>query len=122
MYSYVDANAVSTTPFLVQFAIDSATGQVVEKRWPAIRGSTGLFTFNTANQPSLTRTLPGRILSTSVLFSYLDVNGNVLTVGTAAQRALVRSVTVNVTLPAASAGSAVVLQNTVGIPNASTGN
>jgi prepilin-type N-terminal cleavage/methylation domain-containing protein len=122
MYSYVDANAVSTTPFLVQFTIDSTTGQVVEKRWPAIAGAAGLFTFNTANQPSLTRILPGRILSTSAIFTYLDANGAALTVGTnLAQRALVRSVTVNVTLQAASA-SAVTLQNTVGIPNASTGN
>ncbi|MCU1525668.1 MAG: hypothetical protein JWO18_2562 [Microbacteriaceae bacterium] len=116
MYSYVDANAVSTTPFLVQFSIDSATGQVLEKRWPASVGATGLFSFNTTAQPSLTRTLPGRILSTSSLFTYLDVNGNALTVGTnAAQRALVRSVTVTVSLQSASA--AVTLQNTVGIPN-----
>jgi prepilin-type N-terminal cleavage/methylation domain-containing protein len=129
MYSYVDSNAVTTTPFLVQFSIDPATGQLQERRWPAIVSTTGLFTFDQTKTPTLFRTLPGRITSPGTLFSYPDPAspGNNLPFSNGAlsptNLAVVNSVTVSVTLQASSNSTIqpVTLSNTVGMPNLNLG-
>jgi prepilin-type N-terminal cleavage/methylation domain-containing protein len=130
MYSYVDSDPVTTTPVLVQFTINATTGQLQEKRWPAIVGTTGLFTFNQANTPTLSRTLPGRITSASqsTLFTYYQAGSATPLAFTSgallpAQLALVDSVTVSVTLQASSNTTIqpATLSNTVGMPNLNLG-
>jgi prepilin-type N-terminal cleavage/methylation domain-containing protein len=123
LYSYVDSNVVTTTPFLVQFSINS-TGQLQEQRWPAIVGSTGLFTFDQTKTPVLTRILPGKI--TGNLFSYANASGTIAIPSggfTGAQLGQINSVTVTVTLQAS--GNPTIqpatLQNTVGMPNLNLG-
>jgi prepilin-type N-terminal cleavage/methylation domain-containing protein len=127
MYSYVDSNVVTTTPFLVNFSIDPATGQLQEKRWPATVGTTGLFTFDQTKAPTLSRTLPGKITSPSTLFSYADATPTTLPftggVLSATNRAAATSVTITVTLQASSNSTVkpATLQNTVGMPNLNLG-
>jgi hypothetical protein len=124
MYSYVDSNVITTTPFLVTFSINATTGQLLEKRWPAIVGSTGLFTFDQTKTPTLTRTLPGRI--TGNLFSYANSSGALAIPSggfSGAQLGQINSVTVTVTLQASNNSTiqAATLQNTVGMPNLNLG-
>jgi prepilin-type N-terminal cleavage/methylation domain-containing protein len=119
MYSYVDSSALTTSPFLVQFTINSANGQLVEKRWPASTDVNGLFTFDSTKTPSLTRTFPGK-LSATALFAYSDLNGASLG-GTVAPANLDNVVSVGVTITTQTSTNTTIkpatLQNTVGLPN-----
>jgi type II secretory pathway pseudopilin PulG len=123
LYSYVDANAITTLPSYVQFTVDATTGQIHEQRWPAKVSSTGLFTFDTSKAPSFSRILPGRIATSSTLFSYLGANGTPMVVATsgltAAQQNATTSITVNVVVQVSNDPSALpaTLQNSVGMPN-----
>jgi prepilin-type N-terminal cleavage/methylation domain-containing protein len=133
LYSYVDSSALSPSPFLVQFTINSANGQLVEKRWPASTDSNGIFTFDSTKTPSLTRTFPGK-LSAPVLFAYYGLNNVPLGNPVAGSSAtlsptsitklgsdldLVVAITVTVTSQSSTNTTIkpATLQNTVGMPN-----
>lgn len=119
LYSYVDANPASPAPTKVGFRID-AQGQVIEDRWTAsISNSYWVFTGSPTSRP-----LGGPVTTAAApLFSYIEADGDVITVAssglTAAQRATVASVRVNVTLDntLTTGADPIIVVNTVGMPN-----
>jgi prepilin-type N-terminal cleavage/methylation domain-containing protein len=118
LYSYVDSSALTPTPFLVKFTINTTTGQILEQRWPSSLSSGGALTFSST--ASLTRTLPGRIKSGTTLFSYSDSGGDPLpaTLGSG-DYTNVASVTVTVVAQTSTNPSInpATLRNVVGMPN-----
>ncbi|GAB3121833.1 type II secretion system protein [Glaciibacter psychrotolerans] len=128
LYSYVDVTAVSPQPVKVEFAVDPATRLLVEKRWSAKAGATGLWIFDGTNPLTSTRTMPGKITAPAApatVFSYLDSTGALLTIPgsgfTAAQLATIASVKVTLVVQAAEGASAkpVTLVNSIRLPNLS---
>jgi prepilin-type N-terminal cleavage/methylation domain-containing protein len=138
MYSYVDSYTSSTStqvrPLLVQLSLNSAR-QLVEKRWVPLSTSGTYFTFPTVSSsgavstpaPTSTRIIGDPILTTPTtgantdpLFVYLNASGGVIASPVAAANlcsiASVR-VTVRTQGAATTAHPAIVLVNTVDIPN-----
>jgi prepilin-type N-terminal cleavage/methylation domain-containing protein len=127
LYSYVDSSALNPTPFEVQFTLN-ASNNLVEKRWPASVDANGIFTFNIANTPSLTRIFPGTLSNTSTLFAYQNggvavpapITGGLTVVsGVTSVAAGVDSVIVSVSNKTSNDTTAnpVSLKNTIGMPN-----
>jgi prepilin-type N-terminal cleavage/methylation domain-containing protein len=143
-YSYVDsyvpspsaacplttsACATQVQPQIVQFAVDPTTRQVVEKRWKPLSSSGDSYSFPAyaTATPTYNHTIGGPLLVTAsgaaAVFTYLDSTGKVIPTPSSglscALLATVRSVTVTIRVAGATASArpAVVLQNTIQLPN-----
>jgi hypothetical protein len=134
MYSFVDSYDGSATlqvrPQRVRFSLDPTTRQLFESRWLPSSSVSGYFTFpSTTTTPNSTRNLGGPILATPAtpanqlpLFTYVDVNGNNMTIPaggfTTTQLGTIAAVLVTVRVAGNGPGQPnIVLQNTVRIPN-----
>jgi prepilin-type N-terminal cleavage/methylation domain-containing protein len=144
-YSYTDAYVSSSStqvqPSIVQFSLN-ASRQLVEKRWLPTATSGDIFTFPALTAtPTYNHIIGGPLLATPAappasapastyldsayapLFTYLDATGLAITPSgtglTCAQQQSVASVLVTVRVNGATSSvhPAVVLQNTVGLPN-----
>jgi type II secretory pathway pseudopilin PulG len=134
MYSYVNSyTSVTSTqvrPLLVQFSLNSAR-QVVEKRWTPTSTSGTYFIFPTLAQlasatPMSTRIIGGPLLATPTtgvntdpLFVYLNASGAVIPSPTGANLCLIAAVRVTVRTqgPTTTSHPAILVVNTVDIPN-----
>lgn len=123
VYSLVDTSATAPAPTKVTITLDAA-GKVTETRCTGSL-SGNYFTFGSCTATS-TRVLGIGVLAptgvTDQLFTYRDVNDAPIVIGTAsltaAQRALVSSITVTVrTQPANSTTRPVIVSNTVVLRN-----
>lgn len=123
LYSLSNTSATNPAPVRVTFTL-SSTGRVTEDRCVGV-ASGAYWTFGSCASTS-TRVLGDGILAptgvTNQLFTYNDVNGSPILIGTgsltAAQRALVASITVNVRAQAPGSSTAPVLvSNTVVLRN-----
>jgi type II secretory pathway pseudopilin PulG len=100
--SIVDSGNVTTAPIQVVFSLNAAR-QVVEKRYAPTVDVNGLYVFTSPTLTS-TRTLPGSLVvptgaTPTYLFTYYDASNNPLPVSgtlTAAQRALIDSIRINI--------------------------
>jgi type II secretory pathway pseudopilin PulG len=127
--SYVSASSTQVRPLLVQFSLNSAR-QVVEKRWLPTSTSGTYFIFPTYAQlasttPMSTRIIGGPLLATPTtgpntdpLFVYLDASGAVIPSPNASPCSIASvRVTVRTQGPTMTSRPAIVLVDTVDIPN-----
>jgi len=136
MYSYVNsytsASSTQVRPLLVQFSLNSAR-QLVEKRWLPTSTNGTYFTFPTVSAtgvisatPMSTRIIGGPLLATPAtgantdpLFVYLNASGTPIPSPTGTSLCTIASVRVTVRTqgPTTTSHPAILLVNTVDIPN-----
>jgi hypothetical protein len=123
IYSLSNTSATNPAPVKVTFDLDS-TGKITETRCGGV-STNGFWTFTTCSSTSSRSFGRGILLPTGTsdqLFTYRDVNGQPILIGTgsltAAQRALVASITVTIRVQSAeSSTGAVLVSNTVVLRN-----
>lgn len=116
--AYADVSSAAPKPIQVQFALDSSR-RLVETRWEMSASSSGFWQLSGAAPTSrvLAGPVPTWTAGNPQLFEFHDSSEAVL--GVPVDRASIASVlvTLKVQTDAGTAGSAVVVQNLVGLPN-----
>ncbi|PZF62636.1 hypothetical protein DEI92_01660 [Curtobacterium sp. MCBD17_034] len=109
-YSYVNlTNGTVDQPEYVEFKIDTATGNLIEKQWDGSADAKGYYSFTTTGAAARTVTLGGPIASPTSdgtdLFTYLDASGAKIA-SPMANPSAVRAIQVNLELGSTKAGTA----------------
>ena len=141
MYAFINLTSAAEQPQMIRIRVDRTTGKVIESRWPAVQSADKRWQFPanpcvTVNNPVgcaaptqnsvLAQTISPQGTGATALpdvFSYLDADGNAITQTSAglslADRRKVSAVRVSISVQTSltDKSNAVLLENTVGIPN-----
>jgi type II secretory pathway pseudopilin PulG len=131
IYAYVNLQSSDQNPVMIRFRIDGDR-RLIEEKWAATKDSHGYWRFPSLSArpeplPTTRRVVASALAPVApgvpALFSYVDVSGAVIPLPAAGLSvAAIRTVaavslTVSIQGSASDAGSRVMLENTVGIPN-----